>query len=68
MLPNATSYTREVLRGYQQSWHEQLGWAHAELYHTKTKIFKEPDVAKQDRELFELLGNYFRPDSKYRKI
>jgi digeranylgeranylglycerophospholipid reductase len=67
-LPSTAHYTREVLRGYQQSWHEQLGWAHAELYRTKTRIFKEPDVTKQDRELFELLGNYFKPDSKYRKI
>jgi digeranylgeranylglycerophospholipid reductase len=67
-LSSATSYTREALQGYQQRWREQLGLQHAELYRTKTNIFKEPDVAKQDRLLFETIGNYFRPDSKYRKI
>ena len=67
-LPNAKSFERDVLHGYQQRWREQLGQMHAELYRAKTKIFKEPDMQQQDRALFEIIGNYFKPDSRYRKI
>jgi len=38
------------------------------LYHVKKKIFKEKDIAIQDKMLFETMGNYFSPNSEYKKI
>ncbi len=67
-LPSATRFTRDVLREYQQRWQAQLGHQLAELYRIKQKIFRDPDFERQDRVLFETVGNYFRPDSKYRKV
>lgn len=67
-VASAKRFTREELKGYQERWHAQLGCHLSELYRTKKKIFSILDVERQNRTLFETLGNYFRPDSKYRKV
>ena len=66
--PTATSFTRDALHEYENRWHAQLGHIHAELYRHKTRIFKDADLARRNHTLFEVLGNYFKPDSKYRKV
>ncbi len=67
-IPSSARYTRDELKGYQECWQTQLGRSHAELYRMKTTIFKDRDTQRQDRALFEVLGNYFRPESKFRKV
>ena len=68
VIQASAAYSREVLQGYQQRWQSQFGHVHAELYRLKRRIFQDGDIAHQDRALFETIGNYFRPDSKYRKV
>ncbi|MBI5880108.1 MAG: NAD(P)/FAD-dependent oxidoreductase [Chloroflexi bacterium] len=60
--------SRQALRSCQARWQAQLGRTHAELYRLRRDIFRSPDPAQQDRALFETLGHYFHPDSKYRKV
>jgi len=67
-LPSTQHYTRADLQDYQERWNAALGVHLAGLYRLKRKIFAEGDPATQDRRLFETLGNYFRPDSPYRKV
>ncbi len=67
-VPSARRFSREALREYQDRWNVQLGQAHTELYRLKTRIFKDADIARQDQALFDVLGNYFKPDSQYRKV
>jgi flavin-dependent dehydrogenase len=67
-VPSSTRFTRDELKLYQERWQTQLGRSHAELYRTKTAIFQDKDTARQDRVLFETLGNYFGPESKFRKV
>jgi digeranylgeranylglycerophospholipid reductase len=67
-IPTTHCFTSDELKGYQAHWHSQFGHDLAELYRTKKRIFNAEGVAHQDRMLFETIGNYFRPDSKYRKV
>ena len=67
-LPALQRFRREELKGYQERWQTELGRSLAELYRLKKAAFKDRDVERQDRILFEMLGNYFRPDSKFRKV
>ena len=67
-IPSSDRCTRDELKGYQERWQTQLGQSHAELYRMKTAIFKDRDTQRQDQALFEVLGNYFRPESKFRKV
>jgi digeranylgeranylglycerophospholipid reductase len=60
--------TRDRLVGYQERWHAELGSALDELYKMKTTIFSQRDAARQDRALFETLGSYFMPDSKFKRV
>jgi digeranylgeranylglycerophospholipid reductase len=67
-IPSSQRFTRDELKLYQEHWQTQLGQSHAELYRMKTTIFKDKDTQRQDRALFETLGNYFGPESKFRKV
>ena len=67
-LAASSDTSRAALAACQARWQALLGDMHAELYRLKRDIFRAPGAAQQDRALFETLGNYFRPDSRYRKI
>lgn len=56
------------LQGYQEEWFSRLGQDLTDLYHQRVAIFREHDVERQDAMLFETLGQYFNPKSKYRKV
>ncbi|PZR96315.1 MAG: digeranylgeranylglycerophospholipid reductase [Candidatus Chloroheliales bacterium] len=58
----------EQLRGYQEQWFSRIGNDLTDLYHQRVAIFGERNVARRDALLFETLGNYFNPGSKYRKV
>jgi digeranylgeranylglycerophospholipid reductase len=68
VLPTVPCASRQALSGYEVRWQSELGNSLAELYQQKTSLFANRDFAGQDRDLFALLGNYFRPDSAYRKV
>jgi digeranylgeranylglycerophospholipid reductase len=65
---SSNRFSHVDLQSYQDRWDDQLGHAHDELYRVKTQIFKEADIDQQNQMLFETMGNYFKPDSKYRKV
>jgi digeranylgeranylglycerophospholipid reductase len=67
-LPQIECATREQLSGYETRWRAELGDALSELYAQKSRLFAEPDPGQQDGRLFQIIGNYFRPDSVYRKV
>ncbi len=56
------------LQGYQERWFERMGNDLTALYQQRVAIFKERDIERQDALLFETLGQYFNPHSKYRKV
>ena len=56
------------LQGYQEQWFERMGNDLTDLYQQRVAIFKERDIERQDALLFETLGQYFNPYSKYRKV
>ncbi len=56
------------LQGYQEQWFAQMGDDLTSLYRQRVAIFKERDIERQDALLFETLGQYFNPHSKYRKV
>jgi digeranylgeranylglycerophospholipid reductase len=67
-IPSTTEWTRDVLQEFQTQWFAQLGNSLTELYAIKNSIFKIEDKIEQDRVLFETLGNYFTPNSRFRKV
>jgi digeranylgeranylglycerophospholipid reductase len=67
-IPSATEWTREVLQAFQTHWFAELGNSLTELYRIKNDIFKIQNLVEQDRALFETLGNYFTPNSRFRKV
>jgi digeranylgeranylglycerophospholipid reductase len=58
----------EQLYGYQEQWFSRMGNDLTDLYYQRVAIFRECDVERQDALLFETLGDYFSPRSKYRKV
>ena len=62
-VPNA-----DTLKGYQDAWLDTLGNKMWELYHDKTAVFKEMDIATRNRELYATMSDYFSPHSKYKKV
>jgi digeranylgeranylglycerophospholipid reductase len=56
------------MKGYQDTWLEQLGDKMWKLYHTKTKVFQHADVVTRDAELYATMSDYFDPNSEYKKI
>lgn len=67
LLLEGANPNEENLAGYQEKWMTEIGSKMWELYKVKKDIFRE-DVPKRDQMLFETLAEYFRPDSKYRKV
>ena len=55
------------LIGYQHRWQAQVGHVLWKLYRQKSRIFREPDIGRRDRQLFQMLAGYFHPDSEFRK-
>ncbi len=56
------------LAGYQRRWQAQVGHVLWKLYRQKSRIFREPDIRRRDRQLYRLLAGYFHPDSEFRKV
>lgn len=67
-LPSGNNNSEENMAQYQQRWLEAVGNQMWKLYDVKKKIFKEKEIAVQDQKLFETMGNYFSPNSEYKKI
>ena len=67
-IPATTAWTRKILQEFQTHWFNELGNSLTELYRIKNDIFKIQDKIEQDRVLFETLGNYFTPNSRFRKV
>lgn len=59
--------TAANLSRYHAIWTEQIGTRMWQLYRTKRTIFQK-GIPERDQLLYETLGNYFKPDSEYRKI
>ena len=57
-----------TLKGYQDAWLAELGDKMWELYHDKTAVFKQMDIAARDRALYATMSDYFSPNSKYKKV
>ena len=57
-----------TLKAYQDRWLEQMGRTMWRLYDTKTAIFRDVDLDRRDRRLYDAMAAYFQPDSEYRKI
>ena len=68
LFENNLAATEAQTERYQQLWLDKLGNKMWKLYHHKTEIFREPDVATRDQRLYETMSDYFRPDSEYKKI
>lgn len=60
--------TEENLAGYQEAWLDKLGRKMWKLYHHKTAIFKNTDLAERDRQLHQTMADYFQPDSEFKRI
>lgn len=58
----------ENLKAYQQRWLTALGNKMWKLYDIKTEIFKNPDIVQRNQQLFQIMGDYFSPDSEFKKI
>lgn len=67
-LPSGNDNSEEFLSEYQDDWLEAFGNQMWKLYEVKKNIFKEKEVSVQDKRLFETMGNYFSPNSEYKKI
>ena len=60
--------TEANLAGYQELWLQKLGDKMWKLYHHKTDIFHEKEIATRDARLFQTMSDYFQPDSEFKKI
>jgi digeranylgeranylglycerophospholipid reductase len=60
--------TAANLADYQQRWLDELGDTMWKLYRLKTDIFREKDLARQDKMLYDALAGYFHPHSEFRKV
>ena len=56
------------LKGYQDSWENELGNKMWKLYELKSDIFREKNIPAQNKRLYDTMSNYFDPNSKYKKI
>ncbi len=68
LFQNGQTASAENLAGYQERWLEKLGDKMWQLYHAKTAIFKNPDIAERDKLLYETMAEYFNPMSAYKKV
>ena len=60
--------TKTNLKGYQDIWLEKLGNKMWKLYREKTLVFKNSEIEKRDRQLYQTMSGYFHPESEYKKI
>jgi digeranylgeranylglycerophospholipid reductase len=67
-LPTGRLPTAAHLAEYQQRWLDELGYTMWKLYRLKTEIFREKDLTRQDRMLYDALAGYFHPNSEFRKV
>jgi digeranylgeranylglycerophospholipid reductase len=67
-INNGADYSASYLKGYQDNWLTALGNKMWKLYEVKTEIFKNPDIAERDAQLYATMSDYFSPDSEYKKI
>ncbi|MFK7935605.1 MAG: NAD(P)/FAD-dependent oxidoreductase [Saprospiraceae bacterium] len=67
-INNGSDYSASSLKGYQDNWLTALGNKMWKLYDVKTEIFKNPNVAERDAQLYATMSDYFSPDSEYKKI
>lgn len=68
LLHSGREATTANLKGYQDAWLDKLGNKMWKLYEEKTQIFRTNDIEERDRQLFQTMSSYFRPDSEYKKI
>ncbi|GJM36134.1 MAG: digeranylgeranylglycerophospholipid reductase [Saprospiraceae bacterium] len=68
LIKSGAPATAENLKGYQDSWLDQLGHKMWQLYEEKTQIFRTDDIDERDRLLFQTMSQYFSPYSEYKKI
>jgi len=68
LLGSNQNLNKENLKGYQDNWLEASGNLMWKLYHQKTAIFKNKDIAQRDDLLFKTMSDYFSPYSEYKKI
>jgi digeranylgeranylglycerophospholipid reductase len=59
--------SREGTAAYGQAWEARMGTGLRAVYEMKTDVFRITDPATQNAKLFEVLGNYFHPNSTHRK-
>lgn len=67
LISGGKSPTSEHLARYQKIWMDEIGSKMWELYRIKKAIFRK-EVIPRDQMLFETLAEYFKPDSKFRKV
>lgn len=57
-----------ALSAYQNVWLDALGNKMWKLYDIKTDIFHNMDIARRDTQLYEVMSDYFSPNSEFKKI
>jgi len=68
LLGSGQKPNKQNLKGYQDQWLEASGHLMWKLYHEKTAIFKNKDIAQRDDLLYKTMSDYFSPHSVYKKI
>jgi digeranylgeranylglycerophospholipid reductase len=56
------------LGAQQERWMAAMGKKMWELYEIKSRIFKTENIAERNTALFKTMGEYFSPDSPFKKI
>ena len=60
-------FSARGLAHYGARWDDAMGATLQEVYDLKTAVFQIRDLAEQDQSLYQTLGGYFHPASKFRK-
>lgn len=63
----AGDFSARGLAHYGARWDAAMGETLQEVYDLKTGVFRISDPAEQDHSLYQTLGGYFHPASKFRK-
>lgn len=68
LIKNNLAPNKENLKGYQDVWLEKLGNKMWKLFDIKSDFIKTKSVEERDAKLYNIMSNYFDPNSEFKKI